>query len=101
MTSARLAESNDIILRRYHISETPAHTLEARACLGYLLHLDKDVTTDSLRKLPFTDYVAYWADNARLEGVSRNVKDGFKELFDPSKPHLAVFIWLCDPSLHS
>jgi len=97
LTSARLAEGNDIVLRRYHISETPAHTLAAGACLGYLLHLDKDVTSDNLRKLPFTEYFAkHWADHARLEDVSRNVKDGLKELFDPSKPHLAVCIWLRD-----
>ena len=100
LTSARLAEANDIILRRYHISETPAHTLAARACLGYLLHLDKDVTIYNLRNLPFTKYSAeYWVYHARLENVSRNVKDGLKELFDPSKPHLAVCIWICDPSL--
>jgi ankyrin repeat protein len=98
LTSARLAEANDIILRRYHISETPAHTLAARACLGYLLYLGKDVTSDSLRKLPFTDYAEYWVDHAHLEDVSRNVKDGLKELFDPSKPHLAVCIWIRDPS---
>jgi len=100
LTSARLAGANDIILRRYHISETPAHTLAARACLGYLLRLDTDVTSDSLRKLPFTEYSGeYWVDHARLEDVSRNVKDGMKELFNPSKPHLAVCIWIRDPSL--
>ena len=100
LTSARLAEANDIILRRYHISETPAHTLAARACLGYFLHLDKDVTSGSLQKLPFTEYSREcWVDHARLEDVSRNVKDGLKELFDPSKPHFAVCIWICDPSL--
>jgi hypothetical protein len=97
LTSARLGEANDIILRRYHISETPAHTLAARACLGYLLHFDKDVTSGILQKLPFTEYSGeHWADHARLEDVSRNVKDGLKELFDPSKPHLAVCIWICD-----
>jgi hypothetical protein len=102
LTSARLAEANDIILRRYHVFETPAHTLAARACLGYLLHLDTDVTRDSLRKLPFTEYSAeYWVDHARLEDVSRNVKDGLKELFDPSKPHLAICIWICNPCLPS
>jgi hypothetical protein len=53
LTSARLGEANDDILRRYHVSETPAHTLAARACLGYFLHIDKDVTSYSLRKLPF------------------------------------------------
>ena len=102
LTSSRLAKANDINLHRYHISETPAHTLAASACLGYLLHLDKDVTSKSLRKLPFTEYSAeYWADHALLEDVSRNVKDGLKELFDASKPHLAVCIWISDPGLPS
>jgi Ankyrin repeats (3 copies)/Ankyrin repeats (many copies) len=102
LTSARLAESNDIILRRYHISEIPAHTVAARACLGYLLHLDKDVTSHNLRKLPFTGYSGeYWVSHVRVEDVSQNVKDGLKELFDPKKPHLAVCIWMCDPSLSS
>ena len=50
--------------------------------------------------LPFTEYSAeYWVDHARLEGVSRNVEDGLKELFDPSKPHLAVCIWIRNTSL--
>jgi len=99
LTSARLAKAKDIILRRYHISETPAQTLAARVCLGYLLHLDMDVTSDSLRNLPFAKYSAeYLVHHVRLEDVSQNVKDGLKELFDPSKPHLAVCIWIYDPS---
>jgi hypothetical protein len=102
MTSARLAEANDIILRRYHISETPAHTLATRACLGYMLHLDKDFTSNSLRKLPFTKHSAeYWVYHARLQEVSRNVKEILKGLFDPRKSHLEVSIWICDPSLPS
>ena len=101
MTSARLAEANDIILRRYYISQTPAHTLAARACLSYLLHLDEDVTIDSLGKLLLTDYAEDWLHHARPEEVSQNVKDGLKELFDPSKPHLAACIWICDPILPS
>ena len=97
LTSGRLAEANDIILRSYHISEIPAHTLATQACLGYLLPLDMDVTSDSLRNLPFIEYSAeYWVDHARPEDVSRVVKDGLEELFDPSKPHLAVYIWIGD-----
>jgi hypothetical protein len=42
LTSARLYEETDIVLRRHHVSMTPAHTLAAQACLGILLHLDKD-----------------------------------------------------------
>ena len=101
LTSARLAEASDIIPRRYHISMTPAHTLAAQACLGILLHLDKDVvTSDSLEKWPLAEYAAeHWADHARFEDVSRNVEDGMKQLFDPSKPHLAVCVWIHDPDV--
>ena len=101
LTSARLAEATDVNFRRYHISETPAHTLAARACLGYFLHLDKDVTSEDLLKLPFIDYAEYWVDHARLEDVARNVESGLKELFDPSKPYLALCIWICDPGFSS
>src|SRR6266403_1367462 len=100
LTSARLAEATDIIPRRYHISLTPAHTLVAQACLGILLHLDKDITTsDSLQDFPLAEYAArHWVDHVRLEDVSQNVEDGMKQLFDPSKPHLAVCVWICDPN---
>jgi ankyrin repeat protein len=99
LMSSRLAEATDIIPRRYHISVTVAHTLVAQACLGILLHLDKDVvTSDSLKEVPFAEYAAeYWAGHALLEGVSQNVEDGIKQLFDPSKSHLAVCIWIHDP----
>jgi ankyrin repeat protein len=99
LTSARLAEASDTISRRYHISMTPAHTLAAQACLGILLHIDKDVVTrDSLEELPLAKYAAkHWVDHAQLEDVSRNVEDGMKQLFDPSNSHLAVCIWIRDP----
>ena len=101
LTSARLAEASDIIPRQYHISTTRAHTLAAQACLGILLHLDEDVVTgDSPKDSPFADYAAeHWADHARLEDVSGNVEDGMKRLFDPSKPHLAVCIWIHNPDI--
>ena len=99
LMSSRLAEATDIIPCRYHISPTVAHTLVAQACLGILLHLDKDVVTrDSLKELPLAEYAAeYWIDHARLEGVWRNVEDGVTQLFDPSKSHLAVCIWIHHP----
>ncbi len=93
LTSARLAGATDIISRRYHISMTPAHTLAAQTCLGILLHLDIDVTIDSLQDFPLAKYAAdHWVNHVRLEDVSRNVEDGMKQLFDPSKPHLSVCI---------
>jgi hypothetical protein len=98
LTSTRLAEATDTISRRYHISMTPAHTLVAQACLGILLHLDKDVARDSLEDFPLAEYAAeHWVGHARFEDVSRNVEDGMKQLFDPSKPHLAICVWICDP----
>jgi len=99
LTSARLAETNDIIPLRYRVSETPAHTLAAQACLDILLHLDRDVvTSETLERSPLAEYAAgYWADHARLDDVSQNVEDGMKELFDPSTPHLSVCVWICDP----
>jgi ankyrin repeat protein len=98
LTSCRLVEARDITTRRYRISMTPAHTFAAQACLGILLHLDKDATSDSLKRLPLAEYSAeHWVDHAQFEGVSRNVEDGMKQLFDPSKPHLAVCLWIHDP----
>ena len=98
LTSNRLVEAHDNILRRYHVSITPAHTLVAQTCLGMLLHLDNDVTRDSLEKWPLAEYAAaHWADHARFERVSQYVGDGMKQLFDPSKPHLAVCVWIHDP----
>ena len=98
LTSARLAETPKIT-RHYYVSMTPAHTLVARACLGILLHLDKDVITrDGLEEYPFAEYAAaHCANHARLEDVSRDVEDGMKQLFDPRKPHLAVCVWIHDP----
>ena len=83
LTSTRLAEATDIISRRYHVSMTPAHTLAAQACLGILLHLDKDVTSSSLKDFPLAEYAAEnWAYHAQFEDVSRIVEDGMKQLFD-------------------
>ena len=99
LTSPRLAEANDIIPRRYHVSMTPAHTLAAQICLGILLHLDKDVVTrENLEKWPLAKYAAkHWADHALFEGVSQNVEDGLKQLFDPGKSHLVVCVWIQNP----
>jgi ankyrin repeat protein len=99
LTSARLAEASDIIHRRYHVSMTPAHTLASQACLGTLLHLDEDVITrDSLEDYPLAEYAAkHWVYHVQFEEVSQSVEDGMKQLFDPSKPHLTVCIWIHNP----
>jgi ankyrin repeat protein len=98
LTSARLADASDNISRRFHIPITSAHILAARGCLSILLHLDPNVTKDSLKTFPLAEYAAQnWFAHARVEGVSQNVSDSMKLLFDPGKPHLAIWVWIHDP----
>jgi ankyrin repeat protein len=98
LTSIRLFESTDRTLCRYSVSATPAHTIVAQACLGILLHLDMTITRDDLNKYPLAEYAArYWLDHARFKDVSQYIDDGMKQLFDPKAPHLAIWIWICDP----
>ncbi len=100
LTSSRLAQASDIIFRRHHISATLAHTLVAQACLGILLHLDNNITGASLQKFPFAKYAAeHWIDHAVFEGVSGNIENGVKALFEPTKPHFGIWVWIYDRAL--
>ena len=97
LMSTRLAQASYTI-SRYHVSMTPAHTLVTQACLGILLHLDENITRDSLKDFPLAEYAAeHWVDHARLENMSTNTKNGMKRLFDPRTRHLAIWVWLFDP----
>ena len=97
LTSTRLAEAAATI-SRLHVSMTRAHAIIAQACLGVLLHLDENVTEDSLEKFPLAKYAAeHWVGHARFDDVSSSVQDGMKRLFDPNKHHLSVWIWIHDP----
>ena len=98
LTSTRLAEADDQILRRYTVSMTPAHTLVAQACLGILLHLDESITVNALKTYYLAEYAArHWFEHARFESVAQHVEDGMIQLFDPKKPHFAIWVWICDP----
>ncbi len=100
MTSTWFANKRDAISCRYHVSMTLAHTLVAQACLGILLHLDENITRDSLAKFPLVKYAAkHWFEHACFEGVSENADEGMKQLFDLRKPHFAIWLWICDPTL--
>jgi hypothetical protein len=102
LMSSRFAEKCDTLSCRYHISMTSAHTLVAQACLGMLLHLDKNISRDNLDKFPLANYAAkHWVEHARFEGVSQNVGGGMKQLFDPTKPYFAVWLWMSDPTVPS
>jgi ankyrin repeat protein len=98
LTSSRFADKCDTISRRYHISMTLANTLVAQACLGILLHLDENITRDSLGKFPLAKYAAeHWVEHARCKGAMENAEEGMKQLFNPRKPHLAVWLWIHNP----
>ena len=100
LTSSRFAEKCNTISSRYHVSMTAAHALVAKACLGILLYLDKDVTRGTLPKFPLAEYAAeYWFEHARYEGVSGNVGEGMLQMFDRRRPHLAVWLWICNPTI--
>jgi len=94
LTSKRIAESKDTI-SRFHVSMTLANTTVSKACLGVLLHIDENITEDDLEKFPLVEYAAeHWAGHARFEGVSPNIQDGMKRLFDPSNRHFSVWVWI-------
>ena len=101
LTSTRLAEEKDTI-SRFHVSMTAAHTIIAQVCLAVLLHLDENITKESLKKFPLAEYAAeHWVGHAQYENVASNVLDGMKRLFDPSKNHLSVWVWIFNPGLES
>ncbi len=96
-SSARLAGAKDTI-SRFHVSMTPTHAIVAQACPGVLLHLDENITKDRLKDFPLAEYAAeHWVDHARFENVSTKVQDGMKRLFNPSRGHLSVWVWIYDP----
>jgi hypothetical protein len=98
--SPRLARASNITSRRYYISMKHAHAIAAQACLGILLHLDENITADTLQRFPLAKYAAeYWLDHARFEDVSKIVEDGMKQLFDPRKSHLAIWVWIHEPDV--
>jgi len=102
LTSTRFAEKRSSISNRYHVSMTSAHTIITQACLGMLLHLDQNITGDSLNRFPLVKYSAqYWFEHARFEGVSQNAEEGMKQLFDWTKPYLSIWLWIHDPTKHS
>jgi hypothetical protein len=80
LTSTRLAKAKGTI-SRFHTSMTPAHTIVAQASLGVLLRCS----------------VLGRVGHAQFENVASNVQDGMRRLFNPSKYHLSIWLWIYDP----
>jgi ankyrin repeat protein len=98
LTSDRLAESSrEVTVSRYHIELEPAHTVLAQVCLGVLLRLDYGINRDNIKDFPLAEYAAeHWPDHARFENVSSFITGEMECLFDPAKPHLAAWLWICN-----
>jgi len=97
LMSKRLREGNDTI-SRFHVSMTPAHTVIARACLGVVLQLDENVTKQDVKTFPLANYAAeHWFAHALFEDVSPKIQNAMRDLFDPRKHHLGVWVWIYDP----
>jgi ankyrin repeat protein len=102
LTSNRLLSSSaGGSLSLYHVPLVPAHTVLARACLSVLLSFDDPVDKSAVEKRPLSTYAAqHWVTHAKVEGVSANIQNLMKRLFDPDKPHFATWIWIFDIDRH-
>ena len=50
---------------------------------------------------PLILYAAqHWFDHARQDNVALRVQDAMEQLFDPSKPYLASWVWIHDVDQH-
>jgi hypothetical protein len=96
LTSDRIAKAG-VTVARFEVLMEPAHTALAQGCLAVLLKLSANSNRSTIEGIPLARYAAqHWVDHALLVKASRNLQDGMKRLFDPSKPHFAVWVWICD-----
>jgi hypothetical protein len=97
LISDRLRTSEVGNIRDYHIPLDAAHTILARACLAVLLQLDENVDKERLRTFPLALYAArHWVVHAQYEDVTSRVQNAMEELFNPTKPYLAAWLWIRD-----
>jgi hypothetical protein len=63
---------------------------------GY--NMDITITKDNLQNYPLVKYAArHWVEHARFENILEFMEDGMKELFDPRRRCLEIWVWICDP----
>jgi ankyrin repeat protein len=97
LISDRLRTSEVGKIRPYHITLNAAHTLLAQACLTVLLKLDEEIDKKRLATFPLAFYAAqHWLDHAKYDDVEPRVQGAMEELFDPTKPYLASWVWIHD-----
>ena len=97
LTSDRLLTSEFANTCRHHIPLDAAHTIFAHVCLTVLLQLDENTDRTRLSMFPLVLYAAqHWFDHAKYEDVAPRVQDSMEQLFNPTKPYLAAWVWIHD-----
>jgi ankyrin repeat protein len=97
LTSERLVTSNIGNISGYHIPLESAHSFLARACLTVLLQFDDRIDEKRLGTFPLAPYAGcHWIGHAKFGNIASELGDAMECLFDPKKPHLAVWIWIYD-----
>ncbi|KAI0285510.1 hypothetical protein BC826DRAFT_1109310 [Russula brevipes] len=95
LTSDRLRTSAFGDICHYFIPLDAAHTVLVRACTTVLLQLDENVDKERLATYPLVFYAAdHWVDHVEFGDVASRVQDTIEQLFDPSKPYLAAWVWI-------
>jgi len=65
--------------------------------LGVLLTLDDQFDKNRVKEFPLAVYAArHWVDHAQVENVSSSIEDAMKLLFDPTRLHFAMWVWIYD-----
>jgi len=84
-------------IRDFYIHLDAAHTILAQACLAVLLQFDEKIDKKRIATYPLALYAAqHWFRHARYENVASQVQDAMEQLFNPSGPYLASWIWIHD-----
>jgi ankyrin repeat protein len=97
LTSVRLSTFSTINVSRYYISPEPAHIVLAQSCICTLLHLDHLIDRSFTQNLPLAEYAApNWFHHVQSGGVSPQVEDGMKCLFDPEGPNFMAWVSMHD-----
>ena len=97
LTSDRIQTSEFGNTRRHHIPLDAAHTILAHVCLTVLLQLDERTDRTRLSMFPLVLYAAqHWFDHAKYEAVAPRVQKPMEQLFNPTKPYLAAWVWIHD-----
>ena len=83
--------------QRHDQASEPSHTILAHTCLSILLLLDNEIDRETISQFPFAPYAAqHWVDHAQFGNVSSHIEGVMVRLFDLTKPHFAIWVWLYD-----